>query len=874
MTKANQLDSENPWPGLDAFQEDAADFFHGRHREAESLLAHVSDAAVTVLYGRSGLGKTSLLQAGLFPALRKNNFLPIYVRFDVSVGATPLTQQLTQSVHSSIQADVIDATRSSDRESLWEYLHRGDLELWSQMNYELTPVIVIDQFEELFTLGERLPRHVEEFKNDFGDLVENRIPADIAARIEASEAVAAQLHLRSRNYKIVISMREDLLPDLEEWRRLIPALGYSRVRLLPMNVSDALTVVRKPVTELMSQEFARRVVAVVAGDKVHNGPSNGLQDDDTAAEEINAREIEPALLSLFCRELNNKRKHLGREYFNEDLIEDDGRDILTKFYSDCLDGLRPEVAKFVESELITTKGFRNSYAREDAVPSRITDDELARLISSRLLRLEDRHGTQRIELTHDVLTGVVREHRDRRQTDAEKSELASRLESQQRRARKRLTTQWTAGVSAVGTVLGLLALVFAMNSSMRIDEARQQAIVLSRDTAGLQLALEGQQALAGARGGDNARAIQQILAAYELVPERTEGALMDAVFAVRGELSSFRTVENVTATASDSDGEVVVTGTMQGTAQVWDVTSGELAAALSPLEGLSSPVSAVAVGPAGNQYAVGHADGRLQIWNVVAGTLVSSSGTGSKGPIASLAFSPDGQRIAVVYESGRVWFGNAATGELEGSTSVGDTDTVTSVTFSPDGKWIAFGRADGGVQLWDRSAGRPVGQLLDGQQRAVTAVAFGPTGQWVASGSADGAVRLWDLTEHTSIAEFVGHNGQVTSISFSPDGRRIVSSSDDGTVRLWDTRSGQSIGSPIDGGNGAVLSATFGQGEREIVSGNRNGVVQVWPGPTVWKSELCGELTSNISRNQWRKWVPPQIGYIEICPGLPIPSGD
>ena len=85
-------------------------------------------------------------------------------------------------------------------------------------------------------------------------------------------------------------------------------------------------------------------------------------------------------------------------------------------------------AEFVEDDLITEKGFRNSYAREDAVPSILTDDELGRLIGSRLLRLVEYHGAQRIELTHDVLTGVVREHRDRRRGEEEKATLAARAE--------------------------------------------------------------------------------------------------------------------------------------------------------------------------------------------------------------------------------------------------------------------------------------------------------------------------------------------------------------------------------------------------------------------------------------------------------------
>ena len=399
VTAAMQLDGENPWPGLESFKENARAFFHGRDHEATSLLNHVLDAPVTVLYGRSGLGKTSLLRAGLFPLLRDRHFLPVYVRFELKPGAAPLSRQLHQCVHDAVRADAPDAMLPSDEESLWEYLHRADFELWSARKYPLTPVIVLDQFEELFTLGERVPDLVTAFMDDLGDLAENRTPADLAARIDHDEAVAERFHLRSCNYKLSISLRADFLAELEEWRELIPTLGRSRVRLRPLRAPDALDAVHKPAEHLMTDALARRVVAIISGVELHSAR-------DT--------QVEPALLSLFCRELNEERKRRGQPRFDERLVEDAKRDVLSNYYSSCVGDLPPRVAEFIESELITNKGFRDSYAREDAVPSRLTDDELARLIDSRLLRLEEYYGVQRIELTHDVLTGVVREHRDRR----------------------------------------------------------------------------------------------------------------------------------------------------------------------------------------------------------------------------------------------------------------------------------------------------------------------------------------------------------------------------------------------------------------------------------------------------------------------------
>jgi predicted GTPase len=97
-TAAPQLDTENPWPGLASFEESAHAFFFGRNEETSKLLRHVLDTPVTVLYGRSGLGKTSLLQAGLFPLLRERHLLPVYVRFQLKPGAAALSQQLHQSV--------------------------------------------------------------------------------------------------------------------------------------------------------------------------------------------------------------------------------------------------------------------------------------------------------------------------------------------------------------------------------------------------------------------------------------------------------------------------------------------------------------------------------------------------------------------------------------------------------------------------------------------------------------------------------------------------------------------------------------------------------------------------------------------------------
>jgi WD domain, G-beta repeat len=791
-TTARQLDSENPWPGLESFQENAHDFFFGRDREAESLLNHVRDASVTVLYGRSGLGKTSLLRAGLFPPLRDENFLPVYVRLDLQQGSAALSRQLHQSVYDSIQAGVPDALLPADDESLWEYLHRKDFELWSAQNYPLTPVFVLDQFEELFTLGERVPDLVRDFMNDLGDLAENRIPATVAARIDNDEAEAARFQLRSHNYKLLITLREDFLPHLEEWRRLIPALGRSRVRLLPLRADKAFDAVHKPAAQLMSADLAERVVRIVAGEDLNRGRDGLGVNGDRSHDDLRTSGVEPALLSLFCRELNEERKRRGQAQFDEHLVEDAKRDILSNYYLSCVRDLPPRVAEFIESELITEKGFRDSYAREDAVPSRLTDDELTQLISKRLLRLEEYHGAQRIELTHDVLTGVVREHRDRRRAEKEKAALEQEKQAfaqaaerhaadldRERRAGRRLR-KLTAALALVCVAAVVLAAV-AVISSIRATEARNDADVAFRDATAQKLYGESQLMLAGLQpgGSDDVLGMQELLAALA-IPSKYRGDKYPLITALNQQRDLLKVIdgpEAVTSVAFSPDGSRIASGSTDNAVQVWDAATGESITA-EPMLGHDNWASEVAFSPDGTRLASGSLDGTIGLWNVATGQPAMEPLQSTSPFVYSVAFSPDGTRIAAAgLDTVELW--DATTGERIGEPLTGHEAVVKSVTFSPDGSRIASAGYDKTVRMWDSTSLLTIGQPLRGHDEPVFAVAFSPDGSQIASASLDKTVRLWDAATGRAIREPLRHSNFVMSVAFSPDGTRIATGGGD-----------------------------------------------------------------------------------------------
>src|SRR5262245_19189759 len=88
------LDLDNPWPGLESYDESAHDYFSGRGAEADELLRRIVDEPITVLFGKSGLGKTSLLKAGVFPRLRQKDLLPVFIRLQIRPDTEPLIEQV------------------------------------------------------------------------------------------------------------------------------------------------------------------------------------------------------------------------------------------------------------------------------------------------------------------------------------------------------------------------------------------------------------------------------------------------------------------------------------------------------------------------------------------------------------------------------------------------------------------------------------------------------------------------------------------------------------------------------------------------------------------------------------------------------------
>jgi hypothetical protein len=488
------VDTDNPWLGLASFTEDSRAFFFGREQEITELERRVQRKLLTVLFGKSGLGKTSILQAGLVPGLRARGYFPVYLRIDYGHDSPEPAEQIKQAINKAAAgqgaghatahaAPIIDPT-----ESIWEFLHHreevqtGGGEPLRDVSAEtpITPIplLIFDQFEELFTLAQsdefgraRAARFVEEL----ADLVENRAPKALEAKLDTDETLAERFDFARSDYRVVIALREDYLAPLESLKKQMPSLSQNRLRLAPMTGSQALEAVLlpgnrlRPGKPLVSEEVAEAIVRFVAG-----------------GSELANAEVEPSLLSLICRELNEQRLAQGRGEISQDLLAGSHETILSSFYERALADQPAGVRRIIEDELLTESGYRENLAEESLLKrfqaAGTTPDALIKLVNRRLLRIEERLDVRRVELTHDVLTGVVKASRDQRH-EREAREATQRMLAEQaaRESAARRALRRARAIAAGCTALAVVAVIAAILAVVSVQRARH-AEQLARQT--------------------------------------------------------------------------------------------------------------------------------------------------------------------------------------------------------------------------------------------------------------------------------------------------------------------------------------------------------------------------------------------------------
>lgn len=416
--------------------------FFGRDFECRSLLNLVLAEDLVILFAKSGMGKTSLIKAGLMEQLRELGYFPAVARVNDT------TQDLVESVVRSVQetasaanVDCVSIDQGSDNQSsLSDYF--GSVEYWSAEDDLLRPALILDQFEELFTLQTPLRR--------------KELIARLADLVRAGKERAPQSGGGYAGIKVVISMREDFLANLEELASDIPGILRNRFRLGPLSRDGARDAIVEPAlvdddafTGLpftYQQDAVERIIAFLGKQRL-------------GTETIEVDEVEPVQLQLICQyveeQVQERRANLetaddsgpddGIEVSGEDLGDEKHMQrVLRNFYERTIGAIelkaeKKAVQRLCEERLISPSGRRLTEDGDEIVYQfGILKQRLRQLVDARLLRSEPRLGGTFYELSHDTLVAPI---------------LAARAE---RLARRNTRRKWMSGI---GTGLAAIILL-------------------------------------------------------------------------------------------------------------------------------------------------------------------------------------------------------------------------------------------------------------------------------------------------------------------------------------------------------------------------------------------------------------------------------
>lgn len=297
---------------------------------------------------------------------------------------------------------------------------------------------------------------------------------------------------------------------------------------------------------------------------------------------------------------------------------------------------------------------------------------------------------------------------------------------------------------------------------------------------------------------------------------------------------------------SQDGGRVAVAGSEDGVIRVWQLSQ-PMAPVRLEAGGGDPIVLGVSFHPEGKLLASAHADGTIRVWDLATGRPLRTMR--AHGDAVDVSYSPDGRLLATSGADATVRIWDAATGR-QVRVLTGPLDETKSLAWSPDGARVAAASIDGSARIWavDGEDAEPV--VLRGHRGTVEGIAFSRDGRQVATTSDDRTVRVWNSDGSGDPLVLAGHDGTVWGVTFSADGTRLFSAADDGVLRVWDPR-GPGDPEILRGATGATwIAALRGDGER-IMSGGSDGTVRIWDGdPRVPRIALTGH-TGEIYGGGW-----------------------
>ncbi|NEP78611.1 MAG: hypothetical protein F6K39_10735 [Okeania sp. SIO3B3] len=764
----------------------------GRQLNVEELLERISrpDYKLIVIHGQSGVGKSSILQAGLIPALEKKSIdtrnvvvvlQQVYIHWISELGES-LAKKLKTIPQLAVNSQMLNST-----EAIFSQL-RNNAEL------NLLTVILFDQFEEFFFANSE-PRQKREFAQFLQECLE--IPF----------------------VKIVLSLRSDYIHYLLEFNYLANLETINK-DILSKNIRYEL--------RNFSQNQAQSVIKELTENSQFKIDSKLIEKlvEDLAQEIEDIRPIELQIVGAQLQTDNittvEKYQELG-DYPKAELVNR----YLASVVKDC--GEENEKLAWLVLMLLTDENntrplkTQAELVKESEFQVKKLELVLNIFVESGLVIFLPEKPANRYQLVHDYLVTFIRQKND--------NEILQELKKTQKKQRK-LQKWLVRGSVTASFVMALLVVGMAIfgwqahkervkaNTQLKKSIQEENQIMIfqanlaemklkSNDQLGsLITAMTVSQKLLDAKleATNELSKVTTILAvsAYKEDKFRElnrlqghEDSVVDVAFSSDGEIvasaSSDKTVKLwnrqgellqtlqghkniVKDVAFSPNGEIVASASSDRTVKLWN-RQGKL---LQTLQGHEDYVNGVAFSPNGETIASASGDRTVKLWNLQ-GKLLQTF-VGHENPVVDIAFSPNGETIASASDDRTVKLWNLQGKLLQ--TFVGHEDRVLDVIFSPDGQTIASASLDKTVRLWNLQG--KILQTLE-EKNPVYGVAFSPDGQTIVAASG-WTVRLWNLQE--GLLQVLWHENYVNSVAFSSDGETIASASSDKTVKLWNLQEG------------------------------------------------------------------------------------
>src|SRR6266704_2548189 len=781
------VSDRSPFPGLEAFTEQDSAVFFGRDAEIAELLERLNPVVaaranrmVTVV-GPSGVGKSSLVEAGIVPRLRQRRggwiVVPPVVPGDRPVHSLARCLAAADTRHS---AGGVRAQLTTDMAFLPRFLDGLRIARGRPAGSVL---LTVDQAEELITLSGQVERDA------FLSLLAGALERDLRLwiiLIMRSEFLTGFLGTEQarlfRDPFVVGTLGRGALLEVIEQPAQRAGLVFDPPVLPQLMVGeagagDALPLLAYALQELYLAAGPARVVT--AGEYQRLGGVTGVvtRQADRVTAELRAvdggdRVLETLLKFVTIGDSEPTRRRVRRSALSA--------------------AERRVVEAFISARLLTSSG------EGDNAVLAVAHEALFRAWAP--LR-------QAIQACADQLRW--RADLERWATDWDRS---GRQDAYLLRdGRLRAAQQWAA--AAAGQLAGLPLVAQFVASSNQADHSTMQR--LSENIA--------RQALNSVDRDPDYSLLLALTALEECAPtELALRALTAALVASQVRIVLRGHDDDVQGVAWSPDGGRLATASADRTARIWDAEGGS---ELMVLHGHDGRVRSVAWSPDGGRLATASADRTARIWDADSGReLIALHGHDKR--VWGVAWSPDGKRLATGSRdrTARIW-------DIESGSQLlvvlrGHNGKVRGVAWSPDGGRLATASADRTARIWDADHG---GELaaLHGHSDEIRAVAWSPDGTRLASASDDRTARIWDADHGGGHVVLGGHDSWVDGIAWSPDGKRLATTSDDRTVRIWDAGHGGELAA-LHGHSDEIRAVAWSPDGTRLASASADRTARIW----------------------------------------------